>query len=327
MDICITQLGTFGDMILATPIIKVLKHLYPQSKIHFIAGKRNHIVIKYHPLVNKIYVWDKNPIKLTQVLVSLKLKHFDYYIDPKDHFSRESLFLSKIVNAKVKIGLNSSHRKNFHITIPDESQNTNLHFTQRVFQAFKELQINVPADEEIPKPDLYYSDTSKHNLLDFLGKNNLSANQYLVFNISASHPRKTFTQETLKEIFTKCYFPIPVVLCFDKKDKNLAKKLQKLFPTIKLLFSRDILDVFAFVEHSRAAITPDTSIVHIATAYNKPTLAFYSGLNNFFKKFHPNNSNAIVVRARPGDFGIHSIPISSIISSINHFSQQIKVVL
>jgi len=327
MDICIAQLGTFGDMILATPIIKTLKKLYPQSNIHFIAGKKNHIVIKYHPLVNKIYVWDKNPFKLLQTIVSLKLKCFDYYVDPKDHFSRESLILSKIVVAKVKIGFNSFSHQTFDISIPDAIQNRSLHFTQRLFQAFKTLQISAPKDDEIPKPDLYYPENSKQYLLHFLEKNQLLSNQYLLFNISASHPRKTFTEETLKDIFTKFTPPIPVVLCFEKKDKILAKKLQQLSPKIKLFFSRQILDVFALVEHSRAVITPDTSIVHIATAYHKPTLAFYSGLDDFFIKFHPNNPKAVVIRAQAEDHGIHSIPSNRVLLSINHFSKLIMEVL
>ncbi len=326
MEICILQLGTFGDMILCTPIISALKSKFPDSNIYFIAGKKNHIIIKYHPYIKKIFVWDKNPLKLLQTIIALKSKHFNFFVDPKDHFSRESKIIARMVKANSKIGLNTHNSNVFDTTIPDETQNLGLHFTQRIFKAFDFLNINFP-DKIIPPPELFYPESSKFHFQKFLNENKLSQGKYIVFNISASHPRKTFSERALEEIFSKVHFYLPIVICFDKKDTQKAKKILHIKPSALLFYSKSILDIFPLVENCKAVITPDTSIVHIATAYKKNTLAFYSGLDNFFNKFHPNNPNAVVVRARSGDYGIQSIQPNQFIISINLFVEQIMEIL
>lgn len=319
MEICILQLGTFGDMILATPIISAIKNRVPDSKISFIAGRRNHIIIKSHPLVSNVIVWNKLPHHLFKSIWNLRTKKFDYYVDPKDHFSKEGCIIARLVRASTKVGFNRK-KKIFDIGIPDEARNKDLHFTQRIFRAFNVLGIDWELNQ-IPKPELYYSFENENYYSEFLKESNLKHNGYIVFNISASHPRKTFSDNALNEIFSKIQFQFPIVLTFDVKDTIRALNLKGRYTNLYLFFSRSILDLLPLVENSLAVITPDTSVVHIATAYSKSTLAFYSGLDNFFVKFHPNNPKCIVVRAEKGDPGIQSISISKIINSINSFLQ------
>lgn len=325
MDVCILQLGTFGDMILTTPIISLLKQKFPDSRIFFICGNRNYIVIRYHPKVNKILRWNKYPPILLKNIVWFQFHNFDYYVDPKDHYSFESQIIAKIVRSKLKIGLNKNS-KNFHISISDENENSNLHFTERVLQAFKPLGISWDKGY-IPIPELYYSIENRMYYEAFLSENDLKPKSYLVFNISASHPRKTFSDYSLENIFSNVEFNLPVVLTFEPKDTLRALNLKSMFKFVFLYFSRNILDICPVVENSFAVVTPDTSVVHIASAYSKPTLAFYSGLDNFFKKFHPNNPKCIVARAKEGDPGIQSIKTGSLVSSINSFLKTILEVL
>lgn len=325
MDICILQLGTFGDMILTTPVISLLKQRFPDSRIFFICGNRNHIVIRYHPGVYKILRWNKFPATLLRNIAWLRFHEFDFYVDPKDHYSFEGQMIAKIVRSKLKIGLNQKSF-NFHISIQSESENLNLHFTERVLRTLKPLGI-VWEYEFIPLPELYYSEENKKYYEAFLLENNLEPNGYLVFNISASHPRKTFSDHTLRHIFSNVDFNLPIVLTFEPKDTIKALDLKNKYKFLNLFFSRSILDIFPIVENSFAVVTPDTSIVHIASAYSKPTLAFYSGLDSFFKKFHPNNPFCVVVRAEKGDPGIQSINTGSFISSINSFLKTILEVL
>lgn len=321
MEICILQLGTYGDMILATPIISAIKNHIPEAKINFIAGHRNHLIIKHNPYVSKILIWSKLPHLLLRNIFYLRTRKFNVFVNPKDHFSREGSIISRIVRADTKVGLNRN-KKIFDIEIPDEKLNSELHFTQRIFRAFEFLGIKLE-DDEIPKPQLFYSRDNNDYFANFLKENNLKPFDYIVFNISASQPLKTFSDKALNEIFSQIEFNFPLALTFDYKDTERALNLRGKFVHPYLYFSRNILDVFPLIENSRAVITPDTSIVHIATAYSKKTLAFYSGLDEFFYKFHPNNNLCTVVRAEKGDPGIQTIPISQIISSIISFLQTI----
>jgi ADP-heptose:LPS heptosyltransferase len=49
----------------------------------------------------------------------------------------------------------------------------------------------------------------------------------------------------------------------------------------------DILDVAALLEYARLVISPDTSIVHIASAMGTPVVGLYSGMATFIPEWMP----------------------------------------
>lgn len=324
MNIAILQLGTFGDLLLCTPILPELKTRFPDSKVFFIVGRRNQQVLWNNPFVDKIIVWDKSILHIFSTIYSLTENKFDFYIDPKDHFSRESLLIAKLVRASTKIGFNSKF-KTFDIEIPGYLSNKNLHFTQRVFQAFKTLGITIPNIENIPKPQLFPSKDSQRYVADFLVANQINSNKFVVLNISASNPKKMFTSKVLISSFES--FPytneLKVVVTFTPNHRSFALEIATAFPDFILFYSRNFLDVSALVEQSSGVITPDTAIVHVASAFSKPLLAFYSGLDDFYAKFFPINERALVVRASSGDYGIQSITIPQIATSLIAFIKSI----
>ncbi|MDQ1266439.1 MAG: hypothetical protein QG635_1591, partial [Bacteroidota bacterium] len=99
-----------------------------------------------------------------------------------------------------------------------------------------------------------------------------------------------------------------IILASDPKDNSLADDLinQSPYP-LHRFYSYNIDEVISLVKRAYLLITPDTSLVHIAAAFNIPMLALYSGLDNFFAKFAPTNDICEIVRAAPGDHGIKSI--------------------
>lgn len=320
MNIAILQLGTFGDLLLCTPILPELKGRFPNSRVFFIVGRRNQQVLWNNPFVDKIIVWDKSIPRIFSTIYSLMENKFDFYIDPKDHFSRESLLIAKLVRANTKIGFNGKF-KTFDIEIPNYISNENLHFTQRTFQAFKTLGIATPNTENIPKPQIFPSNDSQQYVADFLMANRIDGNKFVVLNISASNPKKMLTPKVLISAFKG--FPytseLKVVVTFTPNHRSLASKILTAFPDFILFYSRNFLDVSALIEQSIGVITPDTAIVHVASAFSKPLLAFYSGLDDFYAKFFPINHKAVVIRANAGDDGIQSITVPQITTSLTAF--------
>lgn len=60
----------------------------------------------------------------------------------------------------------------------------------------------------------------------------------------------------------------------------------------------DVFDLFALVRGAKLVVTPDTAVVHIASGYHKPTLAFY---NAYYTYNSPNNPLAFVVKTDRAD--------------------------
>ncbi|MCA6071693.1 MAG: hypothetical protein LE168_04935 [Endomicrobium sp.] len=84
------------------------------------------------------------------------------------------------------------------------------------------------------------------------------------------------------------------VLCQEKDGKKIESlRTDK----ICIASSESILESAALVKHSDAVISPDTSMVHIATAFNRKTVALYLDYSNAYEKINiiwgSNNLNAI----------------------------------
>ena len=57
--ILIIQTAFIGDVILATPVVEKLNQFYPEAKIDFLLRKGNEDLLKGHPIINKLYIWNK----------------------------------------------------------------------------------------------------------------------------------------------------------------------------------------------------------------------------------------------------------------------------
>jgi len=283
MKILITLLGRIGDMILLTPSFRLIKDKYPEAQIDIIASRHNYIIPKLNPDINYVYVYDKKPINVIKLISKLRHQYYDFYIDPKDHFSRESYIFSRIVKAQTKIGFNRPGYNNFDIQIDNSNQNRNLFHSIRILKALKPLGIPIP--ELLPKPSLF----EDPNSLEYVEINfpKLSQNKHIaLLNISASKDYRMWIIENWEKFiaeFSKnnIYF----ILSCEPRHRNLAEKLigkhSFLFP------SRNFNDIVSLVRKVDFVITPDTSIVHVASAWNKPTFALYVGHEYLYWWFRP----------------------------------------
>lgn len=311
MKLMVVQTGRIGDMILITPMFSAIKKNFPDSKLTILAGPHNYEIAKENPYVDHIWVYHRSPLGFLKTIANLKIHQFDYWIDPKDHESKQSKIIAGMARASHKIGYNSGNRV-FDIDLPETSRD--LHHTEIGLNALKPLGIEL--QETVPTPELYESGNSSKYVDFFLEQFN--HRKILLLNISGSREIKMWNNESWTTFFHSVDISRYqlVITCAPPESKR-AETLHELIPDSTLFQSRNIMDVISLVKRSFMVISPDTSIVHIASAFDKPLLALYSGLDNFYTKFHPTGSNYITVRAEEGDEGIKSIKPENVVPSFN----------
>ncbi len=318
MKILIVQLGRIGDMILATPMFSAIKNIYPDAEIYVLASGVNNSIIRNNPNVDKIYVLDKAPHKLLALLLQIRSNFFDYLIDPKDHCSTESSIIARLTGAKTKIGYNPPGKHYFDISNDNEKQNEGLHFVMRCFKPLLHLNIEMP--RVIPRPELYPTDASRNYVKEFLRK--AKGREVLVINISASYRAKMWDNDKwvgfIQAIDSGKFFPI---LSYAPADRDVADDLLGKVK-IERFKSRSMDDVIAIIEKADILVTPDTSLVHVAAAFDKPLFGLFSGLDNFFDKFHPLSSVYEVVRSPKGMEGLKAIGIEDAITGFERLLQK-----
>ena len=107
--ILIVQTAFIGDVILATGLIESLHQAFPESKIDFVLRKGNESLLKSHPFVNKLYVWDKKKNKfsnLINLISQIRKEKYDLVVNLQRFFSTGLITL--FAKSKNKRGYNKN---------------------------------------------------------------------------------------------------------------------------------------------------------------------------------------------------------------------------
>lgn len=307
----IMQLGRFGDLILFTPAFRLIKEKYPNIELHLLAGRKNYEVVLANPYIDRIIKFDKSPSKIFATIYNIRKDYYKYWIDPRDHFSTESRILGKIARAENKIGFNEAHKERiFNIDI--KTIDKIIHHSLIGVNALDELGIRLP-DSPI-RPELFFWENEQFSKTT---NNIVSQNsKYIVLNLSASGEHKMWQVDKWIEFVKQTgIYKQNLVVNFMPRDYAQAQSIKSAFPEIILHQPSNIRDVMAITAYCDYVITPDTSIVHIAAAFNKSIFALYSNSDFFYNKFYPLSDDFVVIRSKDGDNGLHSIEVADAVDN------------
>jgi len=288
--ILILRYDRLGDMVVTLPLIETLKQSYPEYQIDVLASQINASIIKNNSNISSIFIYNfrekKNFINFIKVFFKLRKRKYDMVIDPFfNNLSRSSAHLN-IINARFNIGLEKKERyglqandfKLFYKATPFNSQNTLMENLLNISSIFKierkdfkrEITFNVE-DEEI-------------NTINLLKK--FKSKKIILFNIQGSIKERSFNNDFIfhfSSIITQNSNNQIILISMPERYKALEAKLNTLNNhQIILAKTKTILEAVALVKHADIIISPDTSIVHIASCFNKKLITFYK--NNLFNK-------------------------------------------
>ncbi len=101
----IIQTAFTGDVVLATSIIEKVHQQYPEAQIDFMLRKGNEGLLKGHPYIKNLYVWDKKQNKtknLIRLALEIKRQRYSHVINP--HRFAASGFVTFMSGAPYKAG-------------------------------------------------------------------------------------------------------------------------------------------------------------------------------------------------------------------------------
>ncbi len=314
MKILIVQLGRIGDTILTTPLFKVIKENIPNVELHVLSGRNNYHVLVGHPSIDKVFIYGKKIFSSLKMFTDLRKIKYDFWIDIKDHYSNESMLFSKIGRAKIKIGFNRPGKKIFDINPHEEYQNINEHYVEICLRNVKYLDINM--DTRKIRPSLFTKSESEKNLISFLNEQNIE--DYYCINISATAPSRMLQMEKwdllleeVKKDGKNC------VLVAAPKDNELVERICNKHAHVVYYQTKSIVDVFSVVKKCEAVLTVDTSVVHIASSFNKPQLCFYTYLPHKMAEFAPLSDVFKVVMGPNIEDSVTDIKVEDVLKNYN----------
>ncbi|MGL5050247.1 MAG: glycosyltransferase family 9 protein, partial [Fusobacteriaceae bacterium] len=257
--------GKIGDMVITTLLFREIKKKYPDLKIGVLARGAAKDIIKFNPYIDEVYHYEKGAEK--KLGNEISRQKYDILVDFSELLRVNQMKLIKLCNCKVNIGLDKSDWNLFDLSIDESKDYKNSdHVTKRYGAYLKKMSID--------SFDKYY-DVFSDNAYE--KKDNSEVG--IVLNPYGASKHKHFNPESLKFIIetvnsvnknvTLIYSPdkYSELQNFIKSNKNLGVKLAENIISI--------LDSVEIIKKSEGVITPDTSIVHIASAFNKKLISVY----------------------------------------------------
>ncbi|HHV2341983.1 TPA: glycosyltransferase family 9 protein [Escherichia coli] len=106
-----------------------------------------------------------------------------------------------------------------------------------------------------------------------------SLGSYIALNLDGSSQERTFSLSIAENLIAKIQSEtdIPIVIVYGPKGEDKARALVDCYNNVyRLSLSPSIKRSAAIIKDAYIAITPDTSILHMASVYNTPVVAIYA---------------------------------------------------
>ena len=264
--------GKIGDMVVNSLMFREIKKVYPNIKIGVVARGAAIDIIKDNSNIDKIYEYYKDRKKIKDLALKIKEEKYDLLIDFSEMLRVNQMMLINLCGARFNIGLNRKEWKLFDLSIKsDKDFKWTEHITNRYLAYLVKLGLK---KENIDiSYDIYLKDEKKYKAFF----NEIKESKKLILNPYGASKHKSFNIETLENIITYLKDKdIAIILTyFGDKYKELEfleKKYKYVYIPKKI---ESILDTAILIKKSDYVISPDTSIVHIASALNKKMITVY----------------------------------------------------
>jgi len=303
----VLQFGKLGDMILTTPLFNALKALFPGARLTVIAATTSALIPEHHPAVDDVVAAPRGLLGLPKLAIELRKRPFDLYIDPKDHRSRTSQMIADLVHASFSIGLPENAGR-YRFDAPLSAPQPPGHYVDRMLAPLLAL---APDERFERRPSLGIPSDAFRNADDQLNPGEHGA---VAVNISAGDRSRYWGLENWERLVREISKRFNVAVMSSPHDRDHADEICATRREARPIRTESILEAAAVVARCRAVISPDTSIVHIASTFDLPTVGLYPRSDRNATIFGPlATPHRILMPAPDADFT--SIPIESVLDA------------
>ena len=264
--------GKIGDMIVNSLMFREIKKVYPDIKIGLVARGAAIDIVKDNPNVDEIYEYHKDRKKIKELALKIKEEKYDLLIDFSEMLRVNQMMLINLCGARINIGLDRKDWKLFDLSIESGKDfKWTEHITNRYLAYL--IKLGLKKENIDISYDIYLKDEKKYETFFY----KIKENKKLILNPYGASKHKSFNIETLENIinYLKDKDIAIILTYFGDKYKELEfleKKYKYVYIPKKI---ESILDTAILIKKSDYVISPDTSIVHIASAFNKKMIIVY----------------------------------------------------
>jgi heptosyltransferase-2 len=288
VKIIIIRFSSIGDIVLTTPVIRCLKkQVEGEVEIHFLTKKVFAPLVDENPYLSKVYTLEKST---NEVIANLQAEQYDYVVDLHKNMR------ARRVKRKLKALSFTFDKLNFKKWLLVNfkwNRMPDLHIVDRYLASVKALGI----EKDKQGLDYFLPEPFRPSFsIPF------KANAYVALVLSANHGTKKIPDIKLREILEKSQQHF--ILVGGKEDQALGDKLAQLDPerVFNTAGKSSLHESAYLIKHAQSVITPDTGMMHIAAAFQKPIVSLWGntvpelGMYPYYEKGKENRSTILEVK-------------------------------
>lgn len=280
------RLNRIGDALITTPLLSVLKKKL-NCHITVLASTQNYFIFDNPGLVDEIIIYNKKTQNLFSLIKLINRKEYNIIVDLHDDVSTSVSYLVAFSNSKFKVGLNKENNK-LYTNVVKKLNSANYHVVERIMEFSKVFNVS----PESSNGNIIYTPKNESIKVagSFIHKHYQTKNFLIGINISAGSDARFWGVINYKSLISllDSYGVNILLLCIERDLKNAweisGRDIQ--------IFYRPLFDEFAaMVKQLDFLFTPDTSIVHIASAFKIPMFGMYVKYNTNDMIWYPYKSH------------------------------------
>lgn len=291
-SILIIRPDRLGDTICSLPLVDALKKHIPDVKIGIFASDKNRVLVKNDPRFDKVYIYRRNLFKDMSAAFKIRQEQYDCIIDLMADDSATSLSIVQVCSGKSpRIGVGKRNHARYFDYNEEYKKGGEGHIIDIYLRLMKIFGIDPLPDDGYAGP--FLDPENKHKAVEFTGRINPEKDKQLIgFNLSVRLSNRIWGHDKscwLISMLLNKHEGCEIVLITAPPDRHKADNIQKEFETRVHQVPKNLsfLDACAIISELDMLISADTSLVHVARAFEVPVIGMYPEFGNIFKQWYP----------------------------------------
>jgi ADP-heptose:LPS heptosyltransferase len=268
-----------GDMIVSTGILRAIAQAFPETvKLDVLASKTNAVVLKHEPYIHEVIPFDKKRTNdYPAALRALRRRRYDAVIDCMVTFpSLTTLLLMLASGARYRIGV--AQGNDFAYTLAVPPRDTHTHIIDKLGALAAAFGLDPSALDLRPRVKLTGEELERGERV-WRGDGARTGRQgpRLLVNISAGRGHHYWPDDRFIAVIRAVRAEIPnaeIVVVSSPSDRARAAAIAA-EGGARLVQDEGIRDAMSIVARADMVFTPDTSIAHVCSAFDKPAVILH----------------------------------------------------
>jgi ADP-heptose:LPS heptosyltransferase len=323
-SILLLRNDAIGDMVLTSPIWRTVKKYYPHIRIGIAGSFRNLPLIQFDPDVDASFDCTDGDLRaILRTRKELKKEPWDvvmpmvYYRKTKMAILAHILAPGAITSTLLKPGESAEHyRKLFSILAPSPYDTDDAEMIEQSrMHLLGTLDIKISDEDWVPslRPD----PSAVRNITDRISRilNADNTQGYIHLNLEAKSAFKEYGMVNSFELSKQLLIRNPELSILWTSSPVVANNAeefldQKRHLRIHFVRTGNIHELIGLISNAKLVVTPDTSVVHIASAFKRPVVGLYP-IKHPWPPYKTEYRLVLPKRGEP----VSSIPVADVLSA------------